>query len=813
MNAYSASFPHGLSIAALSLVLSACSVESSWITCSDGRLCPSGQACDDENRTCSSSTDPCHGVRTGVSCRGIPGVCRQGTCVNRCGNQILDDGEECDNEDFGGLTCADRGWYYGRLNCTSSCQIREDRCNGRCDDGLVDGDLEVCEPSRPGGELPTCVSQGYDAGRPRCESTCDGWADLCVKVGWTESEIPGRDLIDIASADEALFALTSSAGVLSSALDWATLGREAGTAITGRALWANSSRDIWVINSAGDGFHHWNGTRWKEVPIPAEGLRDIWGSSSSDVFAVGDRGIVFHFDGASWESQRCLPQSLPALCGDLLAVWGVGPDEVYAVGGPASGGNLVRYDGDEWRNYFGAPGTLTGVWAHRVPGSAVATRIWTISATVVRRNDIGPGTEMLRIEETETTPSGGWIVGTGPSDVWWSAGADGSVRHYDGRRWSTMLPGTASGAQPIGIGRNRVIVGDATAGDGVGRMRQWSGAANGALLSSSGIWADAWTFDPEPDPSFWFDASPPQPDFWIAVGRDEDTGEGLALHSDGRMFRFAEALDHVTGFSKNLAYAASQRQILQWNGERWSLLRSGNGLRVADLWSARSGGQTDLYAIDRNTATGSHVLRFDGLRWLELPPIEGLFCDFDFTSGWASGPDNVFVAGRNIVARFDGSQWWEISFCGDTHYESVWGSAFENVWYSQYLPDSGQTVLHGWGSTADEFVVNGSGRFVGTARDDVFFGSAAYFDGRMWSPIQASAIAGTPVIALPSRLLTIGAVDGTIGLGQFVRTRFWNGRRSEVLSLSGSDTDCSDGVDNDANGVLDRGDSRCVPPQ
>ncbi|MCB9718314.1 MAG: hypothetical protein H6712_30970, partial [Myxococcales bacterium] len=47
-----------------------------------------------------------------------------------CGDGVLDEGEECDGADFGGLSCADFGGDAGQLAC-SACQIDSSGCSLR----------------------------------------------------------------------------------------------------------------------------------------------------------------------------------------------------------------------------------------------------------------------------------------------------------------------------------------------------------------------------------------------------------------------------------------------------------------------------------------------------------------------------------------------------------------------------------------------------------------------------------------------------------------------------------------------------------
>lgn len=71
------------------------------------------------------------------------GYCGDGLCIGNenqnncpedcgvgpiCGNGILEQGEECDGNEFGGLGCLDFGFSRGNLICTSNCLIDSSGC-------------------------------------------------------------------------------------------------------------------------------------------------------------------------------------------------------------------------------------------------------------------------------------------------------------------------------------------------------------------------------------------------------------------------------------------------------------------------------------------------------------------------------------------------------------------------------------------------------------------------------------------------------------------------------------------------------------
>ena len=762
-------------------------VESGWTVCPDGRVCDQGRVCDVVNRTCSSPDEECLGQLDRTLCASDGRICLKGKCVDSCGDGWLDAPDECEAGVVGAATCTDFGMYQGQVVCSADCTIDSSGCFGECMDGHLDQPHEACDPT----DLHTtaglaCVALGYDAGRQGCASNCAALTDApCMRFGWSledpmAAETKSDAMQDVWGTSQSLFVLISPGGVRSAAQSWAQtwvpVGAE-GDSIEGRALWASSSGDIWVIDSAGLDLHHWNGATWvrePEIGVPERELYELWGSGASDVFAVGNGGVVSHFDGVEWTAQPTPPST-----GNLRAVWGISSDEVYAVG---ERGSLIRFDGTRWSTVeTGTSETLTGVWADS------QREIWTVSATGVRRFDGEQWTPMLSLDALAEGRS--WISATGPSDVWVSGGREGMVWRHDGLRWTRLLAGDAFGPQPLWVDRNAAAVGFEF-GSGNGMMRRWRGAGPGPALADSGAFSDAWGL-----------ASGQ----WIAVGAD-DQGRGLALHSGGESFTFDESLDHVSGFAADRAHASgSEGTIYEWDGARWNIARPGDGAPIAHLWTT---GSSDLYAATPPRGAPTRVHRFDGQRWTELPPLPPP-CVGNAVRGWASGHDDVWVVGRDMLARFDGSA-WSCLYEGRhaQNFSSVWGSGPRDVWiFESGLHKYTARLLHWDGqrvrpwSDADwlSSVMFVSGELLGTAADDVFLGSTAHFDGRVWSPLRSSAMGGTPVFALPSRLFMMS--DETAGPAQFIRTRFWNQRAHELS--------CSDGVDDDADGETDGDDADC----
>ncbi len=66
-----------------------------------------------------------------------------------CGNGLKDTGEECDQSDLGGASCATRGCSGGTLTCASSCVLGAAGCTG------CPGPTNTATPTATGTPTPT----------------------------------------------------------------------------------------------------------------------------------------------------------------------------------------------------------------------------------------------------------------------------------------------------------------------------------------------------------------------------------------------------------------------------------------------------------------------------------------------------------------------------------------------------------------------------------------------------------------------------------------------------------------------------------
>jgi hypothetical protein len=101
-----------------------------------------------------------------------------------CGNSIKENGEMCDNNDFGSLSCTDYGYAGGTLTCTSTCTIDQAFPNcissGFCGNGTIETG-EDCDAGNLNGQ--TCESLGAGSGTLACNNDCTFNTSGCVLCG------------------------------------------------------------------------------------------------------------------------------------------------------------------------------------------------------------------------------------------------------------------------------------------------------------------------------------------------------------------------------------------------------------------------------------------------------------------------------------------------------------------------------------------------------------------------------------------------------------------------------------------------------
>lgn len=163
------------------------------------------------------------------------------------------------------------------------------------------------------------------------------------------------------------------------------------TGATLRGVFAASRDDVWIVGGTGTVLHYDGKTLEKRASGTEAALYAVTAFSRSDAWIVGEGGTILHYDGKTIAKAS-------GGADELHAIWGSGPNDVWAAGGTANVGTIAHYDGSRWSS--------------RSSGLAGA----------------------------------GWnaISGTSANDVW-LAGNYGRVGHYDGEKW-TEHPGALGNA-------------------------------------------------------------------------------------------------------------------------------------------------------------------------------------------------------------------------------------------------------------------------------------------------------------------------------------------------------------------------------
>ncbi len=172
-----------------------CTDEDGTATCGNG-IWEVGEGCDDGNTDpgdgCDGSCDPEYTRGDGECDTGNGENCvnSPADCCPDCGtNNQIDPGEQCDGNEFGGLTCEDFCYTGGTLTCTSSCQIDKSSCTGTlptCGD-----DTAGCDEECDGDDLRsmTCGSLGFGGGTLGCSATtCTFDVSSCTDRLWYLNE-------------------------------------------------------------------------------------------------------------------------------------------------------------------------------------------------------------------------------------------------------------------------------------------------------------------------------------------------------------------------------------------------------------------------------------------------------------------------------------------------------------------------------------------------------------------------------------------------------------------------------------------------
>ena len=238
--------------------------------------------------------------------------------------------------------------------------------------------------------------------------------------------------------------------------------------------------DGWCSESPAD-----DGTR-----LTPRHLRGVFAVSALDVWAVGDQGTALHYDGKAWASRP------PPAADDLFAVFGFGPNDVWACGGSGwpTGpvGVVFHWDGARWSESLRGTQRLEALWG------AAPNDLWAVGTGGEQRHwDGAQWTAAPKVTAEAITA----LHGVAPNKVW-AAGSSGLVMAYDGSAWSVVPNSESSGFAAVwAFSPVQVWV---MGGNGVAQVfdgTNWKPVNLGAANTILGFWgqspAEAWGVGPD----------------------------------------------------------------------------------------------------------------------------------------------------------------------------------------------------------------------------------------------------------------------------------------------------------------------------
>lgn len=124
-----------------------------------------------------------------------------------------------------------------------------------------------------------------------------------------------------------------------------------------RRMWGSGPNDVWAILSGADldeTIWHYDGNSWTTDGVfrsiePAS----IFGFAPDNIWLGGHQGEIWHYNGSSWDPNTVLAAT-PNTTITWENIWGVNPNNVYAVGAFEdhsllnNNGVIAHFDGNSW---------------------------------------------------------------------------------------------------------------------------------------------------------------------------------------------------------------------------------------------------------------------------------------------------------------------------------------------------------------------------------------------------------------------------------------------------------------------------------
>jgi len=789
-------------------------------TCADGLICPPNSRCDDVNHRCLGATFCGDGERAGT--------------------------EDCEGSDLGGETCRSLG-FYGQttsLKCGADCRFDKSGCSGRCGDGVVNGPDEECDGAPPAGK--SCLDYGSDRGLLACTALCGVSTEDCTKdVGWHPTPSPtgkrlrsiwGTSSKDVFAVGDVVDGDSWTAIVHWDGLEWKPMevlygstskyptSKVPPSSPSLRQIWGSASNDVWALGSYD--VLHWNGMAWsitlrtEEFPDSTE-LQSLSGSRSDGVYVVaaqdvspsGHQTTILKWNGTAWAKHY--PTIPWTQTSPVPKLWQSGPDDVYlTLSSPAVPGSVLHWAGAQWHTLKigDAASAITSIWG------TGPSDLYALSEQGAYHWD---GTQWTSVPDA---PGGYLIKGNSADDIFVvgkSSDDKGStITHWDGRYWSVIFRGDEVN-DVWGLDLNNL----------------YFTGAGGVFQPSAAMWNPV---TPEVADSMWgtdedvfltaksgvmkMRPSDPEPGVF---GRTSKRGPFEILSAS------APSPSRIWGTSNSDiwgAYGGAEPPfiagtLVHWDGSQW-LLTPSPSFSVSGLGGT---GPNDVWAVGSQLEGESYrgaIAHWDGRAW-----SQGSSSPVGFAAVWAQSPDNAFAVGGDSINHWDGKTWSAMAYDKQVTQKAVVAMWPECADPSPEVPFCRLALVDVWGTGAnDVYAVSNVPpvilRFDGERWKATEVPTRAA-DFRMNLQLRASGPGNVFLISYPGLLhhLRGGGWESIalpVGLGGL--QSLWATSTSLFLSGSGGtyrlhlkevdckspEINCTDGWDNDCDGLQDAADPNCA---
>ncbi len=475
-----------------------------------------------------------------------------------------------------------------------------------------------------------------------------------------------------------------------------------------------------------------NGWTWLN-PLPqGNNLRALWGSGPNNIYAVGDVGTILHYDGSSWQPLANLPGK-----NFLLDIWGAGPNAIFAVGENA----LWHYDGASWQAMAPPSGLglflMRGVWGSASNNVyAVGYSYATYTAMVLHYN--GMAWSKMNIPLLFDDLHAIW--GSDPNHIF-AVGEEGVILYYNGHSWQEIDASTEAYLYDVwGSGPNDVYAAGYLYSDYKGVVLHYDGSS----------WKQVFAIPGEKIYAIW--GAGANDIYIVDTFRTVYHFDGHTWQEMGRPTNRTYYLYDVWGTGPDDLFVVGRDGVIaHYDGSQWSEQGQAAPFSGAGIWTDG----THVVAVG-----GLRALVYDGRQWIlyRLPPdIPGSHWLSSYLYGpWGTSWNDLYAVSEGLIWHFDGQTWTHahVMVTSDdeevVRFRGIWGSGPNNIYAVGYIegsyPNNVHVLVHYDGSQwSTVYQASGKGELVaiwGSGPDDIFVaatdGGMLHYDGHAWSQMSTT---------------------------------------------------------------------------